>query len=144
MGPANPGCRSGNPVQVGRVGAEGSTTVEMTIGMPLVFLLVLMLAQAALYFHAAHIAQAAASHALAATRVENGSTAAGEGQARYVLSQFGPGPLRNTSIAVRRGTQQAEVRISGVATSVVPFVHIPVCARAVGPVEEFATRDGLP
>lgn len=116
----------------------------MTIGMPIVFLLVLTLAQTALYFHAAHVAQAAATHALAAARTENGSAAAGEGQARYVLSQLGPGPLRDTSVAVRRGTQQAEVQVSGVATSVVPFVHILVRARAVGPVEEFAVRDGFP
>ncbi|GAA3838270.1 hypothetical protein GCM10022403_083450 [Streptomyces coacervatus] len=118
--------------------------MEMVIGMPLMFLLVLLLAQTALYFHAAHIAQAAASHALAVTRVENGSAAAGEDEAHYVLDQIGRGPLHHTQVAVRRGEDRAEVRVLGEVTSVVPFVRISVSARAAGPVEAFEGRGGQP
>ncbi|MFF4508935.1 TadE/TadG family type IV pilus assembly protein [Streptomyces sp. NPDC001401] len=118
--------------------------MEMVIGMPLMFLIVLLLAQTALYFHAAHIAQAAASHALAVARVENGSAAAGENEAQYVLNQIGRGPLHHTQVAVRRGEDRAEVRVSGEATSVVPFVHVSVRARAAGPIEAFEKGGGPP
>lgn len=110
--------------------------------MPLVLTLVLLLAQAALYLHADHIAQATASHALAATRVQGGTPAAGQSEAAYVLDQLGRGPLRDAHITVNRGTEQAEVRVSGTASSVLPFLQLPVRARSVGPVEKFRPGGG--
>lgn len=105
--------------------------------MPLVLTFVLLLAQAALYLHAAHIAQATAAHALSATRVEGGSEAAGRAEAEHVLSQLGRGPLRDVSVTVARGERRAEVHVTGTASGVLPFLHLPVRARAAGPTESF-------
>lgn len=105
--------------------------------MPLVFTVVLLLAQAALYMHATHIAQATAAQALAATRIEDGTEAAGQGAADQALDQLGRGPLRSTRVTVRRGAERAEVHITGTASSVLPFLHLPVRARSVGPIEKF-------
>ncbi|MFD5696495.1 TadE/TadG family type IV pilus assembly protein [Streptomyces lasiicapitis] len=115
----------------------GTATTEMVIVMPLLLTVVLLLAQAALYIHATHIAQTTASHALAATRVHKGSTAAGRSEADRVLDQLGRGPLRGTRVLVDRGTDRAEVRVRGTASSILPFLHLPVRARAVGPIENF-------
>lgn len=110
--------------------------------MPLVLTIVLLLAQAALYFHATHIAQATASHALAATRVQGGSEAAGQTEADHVLEQLGRGPLRGVHIIVNRGPERAEIQVAGTASSVLPFIRLPVRAHAVGPVEEFDADQG--
>lgn len=40
-------------------------------------------------------------------------------------------------VQVTRGVDRAEVRITGTASSVVPFLHLPVRAHAAGPVEQF-------
>lgn len=105
--------------------------------MPLVLTVVLLLAQAALYLHAVHIAQAAASHALSVTRVQDGTAAAGQAEAERVLDQLGRGPLRGTHVTVDRGAESAEVRVTGTAAAVLPFVHLPVRARSAGPIEIF-------
>ena len=115
----------------------------MVIGMPLVFLLVLLMAQTALYFHATHIAQATATHALAATRVENGSVAVGESEGQYVLAQLGRS-LQDARVVATRGSDRAEVQVSGAAVMVIPFMHIQVRARAAGPVEVFAGGGAAP
>lgn len=110
--------------------------------MPLVLTVVLLLAQAALYLHADHIAQATASHALAATRVQDGTAGAGQNEADYVLDRLGRGPLRDVHVTVNRGEEHAEVQISGTASSVLPFLHLPVRARSAGPLEEFKPGGG--
>ena len=51
--------------------------MELVIATPLLLLLVLLIAQFALYMHATHIAQAAASEALSEARVSGGTAAAG-------------------------------------------------------------------
>lgn len=120
-----------------RADQRGAGTVELVIATPVLLLLILLIAQFALYLHATHIAQAAASQALSAARVSGGSTAAGTTEAHRVLSQLGNGPLRTNSVDVRRTATQASVTITGTVTSVVPFLPLTVHADAVGPVERF-------
>src|SRR6266496_4198474 len=52
---------------------RGASTVELVIATPVLLLLILLIAQFALYLHATHIAQAAASEALSAARVSGGN-----------------------------------------------------------------------
>ncbi|WP_031520613.1 TadE/TadG family type IV pilus assembly protein [Streptomyces sp. NRRL F-5123] len=120
----------------------GSVTAEMLFVLPVLFTLVLLLAQVTVWWHATHIAQATAADALAATRVQGGTTAAGQTEADRVLDQLGRGPLESVHVSVTRGADRAQVRITGTASSVVPFVHLPVRATAAGPVERFRPADG--
>jgi hypothetical protein len=92
-------------------------------------LLILLIAQFALYMHATHIAQAAASEALSAARVSGGSAAAGDTEGQQVLTQLGSGPLR--------GPAQVSVTVTGTVINVLPFSTFTVHAEAVGPVEKF-------
>nr|WP_307130263.1 pilus assembly protein [Streptomyces aurantiacus] len=105
--------------------------------IPALFTLVMLLAQATLWWHAAHIAEATTAHALAATRVEDGTAADGQNQAQRMLDQLGRGPLREVHVNVTRGAERADIRITGTASSVIPFLHLPVRAHAAGPVERF-------
>jgi Flp pilus assembly protein TadG len=116
---------------------RGSVTVEMLYVLPVLFTLILLLAQVTIWWHAVHIAQATASDTLAATRVQSATTADGQTQAHHVLDQLGRGPLRSVHLSITRGLDRADVRITGTASSVVPFLHLPVHAHASGPVERF-------
>ncbi|MFJ9179417.1 TadE/TadG family type IV pilus assembly protein [Streptomyces sp. NPDC102360] len=120
----------------------GGASVEMTLILPLVFTLILLLAQAALYMHAIHIAQAAAAHALAVSRVENGTVGAGGAEGDRVLDELGRGPLQDIRLSLSRGDGRAEARVTGTATAVLPFLRLPVRADAVGPVEAVTQGQG--
>ncbi|WP_442974217.1 TadE/TadG family type IV pilus assembly protein [Saccharothrix sp. NRRL B-16348] len=119
-------------------GERGSVTAELVIATPLLLLMLLAIVQFALWSHATHIAQAAASQGLAAARVQNGTAATGTARAHQVLDQFAGGPLTGAEVTADRGVSAASVRISGTATTVVPFLRgLPVRAEAAGPVERF-------
>jgi Flp pilus assembly protein TadG len=119
-----------------RADQRGAGTVELVIATPLLLLLILLIAQFALYMHATHIAQAAASQALSAARV-SGSAAAGNTEGQRILTQLGSGPLQGGSVNAQRGNTQTSVTITGTATSVIPFMTLTVHAEAVGPIEKF-------
>lgn len=125
-----------------RTDQRGAGTVELVIATPLLLLLILLIAQFALYMHATHIAQAAASEALSAARVYGGSTAAGNAEGQRVLTQLGSGPLQGTSVNVQRGPNQASVTVTGTVINVIPFATFTVHAEAVGPVEKFTPPTG--
>jgi Flp pilus assembly protein TadG len=116
---------------------RGSVSVELVIATPLLLLMLLAIIQFALWSHATHIAQAAASQGLAAARAQDGTAAAGSVSAQQMLDQLDSGPLTGASVNADRSATAASVRISGTATSVIPFLHLPVHAEAVGPVERF-------
>jgi len=118
-------------------GDRGSVSVELVIATPLLLFMLLAIIQFALWSHAEHIAQAAASQGLAAARAQDGTAAAGAAGAQQMLNQLDSGPLIGASVIADRSAISASVRISGTAISVVPFLHLPVHAEAVGPVERF-------
>ncbi|MEV8442150.1 TadE/TadG family type IV pilus assembly protein [Actinosynnema sp. NPDC051121] len=118
-------------------GERGAVSAELVIATPLLLLMLLVIVQFALWSHATHIAQAAASQGLATARAQNGTTASGTASAQQILDQLASGPLRGVAVNTDRGTASASVRISGTAAAVVPFLHLPVHAEAVGPVERF-------
>lgn len=131
--------RTGRGGRVRRLlhGDRGAVTVELVIATPLLLLLLLAIVQFALWSHATHIAQAAASQGLAAARVQDGTAAAGSASAQQMLDQLARGPLTGATVSTDRTATSASVQVSGAATSVVPFLTLPVHAEAAGPVERF-------
>jgi Flp pilus assembly protein TadG len=111
--------------------------VELVIATPLLLLMLLSIVQFALWSHATHIAQAAASQGLAATRAQHATTSAGTASAQQMLDQLARGPLTGARVSVDRTATTASVRISGTATAVIPFLTLSVQAEATGPVERF-------
>ncbi|WP_409497263.1 TadE/TadG family type IV pilus assembly protein [Amycolatopsis sp. cmx-11-12] len=123
-----------------RTDQRGAGTVELVIAVPLLLLLILLIAQFALYMHATHIAQAAASETLSAARVSGGSAAAGITEGQRILAQLGGGPLHGTSVNVQRGNTEATVTITGNVVTVIPFMTLTVHAESVGPIEKFTPQ----
>lgn len=118
-------------------GDRGSVSAELVIATPLLLLMLMAIVQFALWSHATHIAQAAASQGLAVARSQNGTAAAGTYSAQQLLDQLAGGPLTGSAITSNRGAASASVNVSGTATSLVPFLSLAVHAEAVGPVERF-------
>ncbi|WP_461153839.1 TadE/TadG family type IV pilus assembly protein [Saccharopolyspora tripterygii] len=121
---------------------RGSVTAELVLAVPALLLLILLIAQFAIWAHATHIAQAAASQALSAARVHRASSADGQAEAQSVLGQLGAGPLIGPHADVNRGPYQSTVEITGQAATVVPFLDLPVRGHAAGPSERFVTPGG--
>lgn len=124
----------------GWVGEEGSVSAELAVATPLLMLMLLAIVQFALWSHATHIAQAAASQGLALLRAETGTPTGGCAHAREVLDQLAPpghGPLTVTDLTCTRTATVASVHIRGTATPVIPLLTLPVHADAAGPVDRF-------
>lgn len=117
-------------------GDAGAGTAEIAIITPLLMLLILAVLQFAVAEQAQHAAQAAASQALAVTRIQGGTPAAGQAQAAAVLSQLG-GSLTSPAVQVTRTATWARVTITGKAESLIPGLNLTVTATVTGPAEEW-------
>lgn len=111
---------------------------DLALAAPLVMLILLTIAQFALWSHATHIAQAAATAGLSDTRAHGGTTADGRARTLAVIAQLGHGPLHEVTVHATRTADQARVEVRGVAATVIPFLQLPVHAEAVGAVERLA------
>lgn len=132
----------GRRVRRALVGDRGAVTVELVIATPLLLLALLAIIQFGLWSHATHVAQAAASAALAAARVQDGTTATGHAAGQRLLDDLAHGPLRDPRVDVARTATTATVAISGEATAVLPGMHLRVHAETSGDIERFIPDDG--
>lgn len=117
-------------------------SVELVIATPLLLFVLLAIIQFALWSHATHVAQAAASQALAAARVQDGTSGAGRAAGQRLLDDLAHGPLHNPQVDVTRTATSATVSIQGEATAVLPGLHLPVHAESSGAVERFVPDVG--
>lgn len=114
---------------------DGSVSAELVVATPLTLLLLMVAVQAAVWWHATHIAESVAAHALAAARVADGTVATGQATGERVLDQLAGTLLTDTSVTVGRGPDVVQVQVSGTAMPVIPGVALPVRATAVGATE---------
>ena len=98
---------------------RGSTSVQMVILMPVLFLVMFLGMQAALFYHARTVAIAAA---------QQGARAAG-----------GSDVLENASVTGSRTATEATVTVQGAALSVIPGWSPIVQQSATVPVERITT-----
>jgi Flp pilus assembly protein TadG len=118
-------------------GDGGAAAAEFVIAVPLLMFMLLFVPQAAVWYHATHIAQAAANRALDAAAANGGSAARGQTAGEETLTALGRGVLHDTHVTVTRTATDVRVDIEGTAETVVPGVRWRVHATAAGPVERF-------
>ncbi|MEV6905981.1 TadE/TadG family type IV pilus assembly protein [Amycolatopsis sp. NPDC051071] len=123
-------------------GDRGEVTVELVIATPLLLLALLAIIQFAVWSHATHVAQAAASQALAAARVQHGTAGAGHAAGRRLLDDLAAGPLRGPQLSVTRDATSVSVSVRGEAATVLPGVQLHVHAESAGEVERFVPDTG--
>lgn len=126
----------------GAAADRGSVTTELVVAMPLLATLLLLIVQFALAAHAQHIAQTAASRALAAARAEDSTAAAGSARASSTLELLGGRVLQHPAVDVRRGAAQVTVSVHGGVAAVVPGLDLQVTGHAAGPVERWSSPAG--
>ncbi len=118
---------------------HGASAAETVIATPLLLLLILLIVQFALAWHAQHIAQTAASRALATARAQGSSAAAGRAQAAATLRALGHSVLLDPHVTVERTGRTAVIDVRGWVEPVLPGLHLPVSAHAAGAVERWST-----
>jgi Flp pilus assembly protein TadG len=114
--------------------------VQMVILMPVLFLVMFLGLQAALFYHAGTVAIAAAQQGARAAGTETGSASDGIAAASsFVAAAGGSDVLENASVSGSRTATQATVTVQGEALSVIPGWSPIVQQSATVPVERITT-----
>lgn len=121
---------------------RGIATTEAVLVTPALLFLVMLMIQFGLWFHAQHVAQAAAEEGARAARALHGSADVGRLQAEAFLDQAGATVIDSRSIAVTRTDDAVAVEVEGQSTNVIPGFVLPVRATAISPVERFREEVG--
>lgn len=116
----------------------GSSTTELVLLMPVVLLLVMLIVQFGLWFHARQVATAAAQEGLAVTQAEHGTRGTGRQRALAFVTEAGG--LREIVVRAHRDQQTASVHVHGVVPAVVPELSLQVQGVATGRVERFLSE----
>jgi Flp pilus assembly protein TadG len=118
---------------------RGDSAIELVLSIPILLLLIMTIIQFGLVWHSEEVAQAAASQALSAARIQGGTQAAGQADADQITAQLAGGDLTDSQVDVALNAQQVTVTVTGQATMIIPFLHLTVHAQAAGPVERTPT-----
>lgn len=120
-------------------GDEGSSTVEMAIWMPVLFVTIALAAQLAVWLYAQHAATAAATTVLDQARIRGGSAATATAAGRSQLA--GMRLLHHPQLTVVRSPTTATVTVTGTAPRILP-IPLRVSAHQTGPVERDTSPAG--
>jgi Flp pilus assembly protein TadG len=120
-----------------RPGERGVTSVELVVITPVLLSLILLVVQVGLYFHASHIALAAAEEGARSARSLHGSAATGEARANRFVNALGGGLIRAPVVTASRGPTTARVEVRGQVATVVPGLRLAVDRVVESPVERF-------
>jgi Flp pilus assembly protein TadG len=119
---------------------RGEATTEMVLIVPVLLLLVFMVIQFGLWYHANQVAEAAAQEGVRTARMEDGTQEAGQSRAESFMAQNGA-MVEDSSVTVTRTDETARVEVNGSIASLVPGLTFPVHAEAESPVERFEADD---
>lgn len=124
--------------RLGRRG--GSESVSAVILVPLFLLLIFLVVQVGMFWHANNVAHSAASAAYNEARLDGAGRSDGEAAANQVLSRS-EGSVRQPKVSVSRTAERAVAAVSGRGPSLVPFWDGPTIHQEVsGPTERWIGR----
>lgn len=109
--------------------------------MPAMILVIMMVFQVGMFWHAKQAADVAAEEAVEAAQLADAPEADGYGGASTILGQAGN--LRNAVVSVDRNDAAGTVTvtITGSAPSIIPFGSWGIAAQAQGSIERFIEAD---
>jgi Flp pilus assembly protein TadG len=127
-------------LRAGAASETGSTSVQMVILMPALFLLMFLGLQAALYYHARTLAIAAATQGARTAAAQHATIADGLAAASgFVADAGGDNVLPGLTVTGTRTGAIATVHVRGASLSVLPGWTPTVDAVAALPVERLTT-----
>lgn len=121
-------------------GEAGVSTLEAVLVFPALLLLLMLIIQFALWYHASDLATAAAQDGTRAARVQGATASDGAAEANQLLDQTGRSILQGRQVLVERTRDVTRVEVRGTCIELVPFLHLPVHAVAESPTERFRGR----
>jgi Flp pilus assembly protein TadG len=114
---------------------SGTASVEVTLAMPLLGLLLLLIVQFAFWAHATHIAQAAANQGVQSSRAYGSTDSAGIADTTAILDQSAGSILVNRTVTGTHTATTATVIVTGKAATVVPGLSLPITVHVTAPRE---------
>lgn len=117
---------------------RGEAVTETVILMPVLLLLIMLVIQFGLWYHAQHVVQAAAQEGARAARVEGATADDGMRTASAFLTSNGGEGIDGPDVRVTRDDDTVTVEVSAQAPAVVPGLRLGVHASATSPTEEFS------
>ncbi len=119
---------------------RGSVSVQLVILMPVLFSVMFLGVQGALFYHARTVAIAAAQEGARAAAAETGTTGRGIAAASSFVAQAGGADvITDVSVSGSRTATTATVTVQGRSLSVIPGWSPPVAQSATVPVERTTT-----
>ncbi|MFG2463308.1 TadE family protein [Streptomyces sp. NPDC048523] len=115
---------------------RGATALDMSMVVPLAFLLVFTLIQGGIWFHGRSVAHHAAQQAVDAQRAYDAVPGAGQAAAGAFLARMG-GSLNGTAVKVSDDGETVSVLVEGNVINLVPGWSGHVSQRVQAPVERF-------
>ncbi|MEV6133622.1 TadE/TadG family type IV pilus assembly protein [Streptomyces violaceusniger] len=110
---------------------------EFSIIVPILLLLIFVLPQFALWFHARQVAARAAQQGVDAGRAYNAVPGDGADAATAFLNEMG-GSLQSPQVSVdTSGPGEMAVTVRGSVTTLIPGIHLTVVHRAEAPIEDW-------
>ncbi|MEV2234973.1 TadE family protein [Streptomyces phaeochromogenes] len=115
---------------------RGATALDMSMVVPLAFLMLFTLIQGGVWLHGRSVAHHAAQQAVDAQRVYDAAPGAGEAAAAEFLARMG-GSLDGASVRVSDDGETVSVSVEGSVINLVPGWSGHVSQSVQAPVEEF-------
>jgi Flp pilus assembly protein TadG len=116
----------------------GVATTQVAVLMPALLFWIGLIVQFGLWYHAKHVAGAAADEAVDAAQTPTGTAEDGSAAARSFLEQSGD--LSNVEVTIDRGPDRVVVLVRGDAPQLVPGFSWTVTARSEAPTERFVAE----
>ena len=123
-------------------GDAGSATTEAVLLTPVLLFLIMAVIQFGLWYHAEHVAQAAAQEGVRSARLEGSTADAGRERAVDFLAGAGPTIVQEPEVTASRDANTASVSVHGHAVTVLPGFTFSIDATATSPVEQFRAANG--
>ena len=116
---------------------RGDATVEAVLAVPVLLLLIMLVIQFGLYYHASHTAEAAAQEGVRVARAERASATDGQRRAEDFMADAAPTLVDDVTVVATRDADVARVDVRGTVHSIVPGLNLTIHAEAQSPVERF-------
>jgi len=116
---------------------RGDETIEAVLVTPVLLLLIMVVIQFGLWYHASQVAEAAAQQGASAARVEAATADDGRVSAQRFMAAAAPALVDNVTVADTRNAEIARVEVDGTLHSIVPSLTLHVHGEAQSPVERF-------
>jgi Flp pilus assembly protein TadG len=115
---------------------RGSSAIELMVLTPVVFIVILLVVQFALFMHTRQVVQAAAQQGARSERTSQ-QGGVGEAEALDFAHTVGGNAVSNVQAQVQRSATDVTVTVSAEGQAILPWMHLTATAHSQGPIETF-------